>query len=68
MNHDFDVTVKAVLLMRIKALAKENGAYNSKQTVIDELYSIYCFVCMCCNTEVATLNELIGNEDAKDEQ
>lgn len=68
MNYEFDTTVKAVLLMRIKALAKENGAYNSKQTVIDELYSIYCFVCMCCNTEVASLNELIGNEDAKDEQ
>lgn len=68
MNHEFDVTVKAVLLMRIKALAKENGTYNSKQTVIDELYSIYCFVCTCCNEEVATLNELIGNEDVKDEQ
>ena len=44
MNHEFDVTVKAVLLMRIKALAKENGAYQSKQPIIDELYSIYCFV------------------------
>lgn len=68
MNHEFDVTVKAVLLMRIKALAKENGAYNSKQPIIDELYSIYCFVCTCRNTEVESLNELIGNEDAKDEQ
>lgn len=68
MNHEFDVTVKAVLLMRIKALAKENGAYNSKQTVIDELYSIYGFVCACCNTEVPSLNELIGNDEVKDEQ
>lgn len=68
MNHEFDTTVKAVLLMRIKALAKENGAYNSKQTVIDELYSIYCFVCACCNTEVPSLNELIGNDEVKDEQ
>lgn len=68
MSYEFDTTVKAVLLMRIKALAKENGAYNSKQPIIDELYSIYCFICTCCNTEVASLNELIGNEDAKDEQ
>mgnify|MGYP006886850011 CR=1 FL=1 len=68
MNHEFDVTVKAVLLMRIKALAKENGAYQSKQPIIDELYSIYCFVCTCCGTEVESLNELIGNEDVKDEQ
>ena len=68
MSYEFDTTVKAVLLMRIKALAKENGAYNSKQPIIDELYSIYCFICTCCNTEVSSLNELIGNEDAKDEQ
>lgn len=68
MSYEFDTTVKAVLLMRIKALAKENGAYNSKQPIIDELYSIYCFICTCCNTEVASLNELIGNEDVKDEQ
>lgn len=68
MNHEFDTTVKAVLLMRIKALAKENGAYNSKQPIIDELYSIYCFVCTCCNTEVESLKDLIGNEDVKDEQ
>lgn len=68
MNHEFDVTVKAVLLMRIKALAKENGAYQSKQPIIDELYSIYCFVCTCCNTEVVSLKDLIGSEDAKDEQ
>lgn len=68
MNHELDVTVKAVLLMRIKALAKENGAYQSKQPIIDELYSIYCFVCTCCNTEVAPLKDLIGNEDVKDEQ
>lgn len=68
MSYEFDTTVKAVLLMRIKALAKENGAYQSKQPIIDELYSIYSFICTCCNTEVASLNELIGNEDAKDEQ
>lgn len=68
MNHEFDVTVKAVLLMRIKALAKENGAYNSKQPIIDELYSIYSFICTCCNEETAPLNELIGNDEVKDEQ
>lgn len=68
MSYEVDTTIKAVLLMRIKALAKENGAYNSKQPIIDELYSIYCFVCTCCNTEVATLNELIGNDEVKDEQ
>lgn len=68
MSYEFDTTVKAVLLMRIKALAKENGAYNSKQPIIDELYSIYCFICTCCNTEVAALNELIGNDEVKDEQ
>lgn len=68
MSYEFDTTVKAVLLMRIKALAKENGAYQSKQPIIDELYSIYCFICTCCNTEVASLNELIGNGVVKDEQ
>jgi hypothetical protein len=68
MNHEFDVTVKAVLLMRIKALAKENGAYQSKQPIIDELYSIYCFICTCCNEETAPLKDLIGNDEVKDEQ
>ena len=68
MSYEFDTTVKAVLLMRIKALAKENGAYNSKQPIIDELYSIYCFICTCCNEETAPLNDLIGNDEVKDEQ
>ena len=36
MNHEFDVTVKAVLLMRIKALAKENGHYKSNNQKNDK--------------------------------
>lgn len=66
MSYEIDTTIKAVLLMRIKALAKENGSFQSKQPIIDELYSIYCFICTCCNTEVPTLNELIG--EVEDEQ
>lgn len=68
MSYEVDKTIKAVLLMRIKALAKENGAYQSKQPIIDELYSIYCFICTCCNEETAPLNDLIGNDEVKDEQ
>ena len=68
MSYEVDTTIKAVLLMRIKALAKENGSFQSKQPIIDELYSIYCFVCTCCNEEVVPLKVLSGNDEVKDEQ